>query len=538
MAEEKPAAPTESPVPQQPSPWSPLRIRTFRFLWLATLVSNIGSWMHDIGAGWLMASLTDSPFRVALVQSAMSFPVFLLAMPAGALADIIDRRRYVLCVVSWMASVALVLAALTLTGVTNEWILLALTFGLGIGTSMMMPAWAAVTPEVVPREQLHLAIALNTMGMNIARAVGPALAGFIVAAAGSGTVFLLNGVSFLAVIAAVLHWRREPRTSRLPAEEFGTALRSGVRFVRHAPALHAALIRGIGFFLFASAMWALLPVIARDLLHGSARLYGIVLATVGAGAVVGALLLPGLRARHPNDWLVTRAALLYAVGLFTIGYFQRLVPALVSFACCGMAWITIVSSIQTAAQLALPDWVRSRGIAMLVMSLMGSLAIGSVLWGHVAEWFGIPDALIIAAGMIVAAQLLTRRHRLSHGEKLDLTPSRHWQLPRIRPEITHDRGPVMILIHYRVALGRNGEFIAAVRQLGISRRRDGAYAWDLMESAVEPNYYIEYYQVDSWLEHLRQHERVTESDRELQHRIRSYLVEGTQPIVTHFVRSD
>ncbi|MCC6203073.1 MAG: MFS transporter [Gammaproteobacteria bacterium] len=519
-----------------PSPWQPLRIRTFRFLWLATLVSNIGSWMHDIGAGWLMASLTESPARVALVQSAMSFPVFLLAMPAGALADILDRRRYLIGVVSWMATVTLLLAVLTITGVTNEWTLLALTFGLGIGTSMMMPAWAAVTPEVVPREQLHLAIALNTMGMNIARAIGPALAGIIVASAGSGAVFVLNGLSFLAVIGALLCWRREPRASRLPAEGFLAALRTGARFVRHASALHAALVRGISFFLFASAMWALLPVIARDLLHGGPRLYGLLLATVGGGAVIGAFVLPRLRASHTNDWLVTRAALLYAVGLFVIGYVRQLVPALLSFACCGMAWITIVSSIQTAAQLALPDWVRSRGIAMLVMSLMGSLAIGSVLWGHVAEWFDIPMALLSAAACIVLAQLLTRRYRLSHGDKSDLTPSRHWRLPEVRPEVTHERGPVMILIHYRVAPGREAEFAGAVRELGVSRRRDGAFAWDLMESAVEPNYFIEYYQVVSWLEHLRQHERVTESDRALQQRIKSDLAPDTLPLVTHFVR--
>jgi MFS family permease len=525
-----------SAAPDVMSPWSPLRISTFRFLWLATLISNIGSWMHDIGAGWLMASLTSSPARIALVQSALSFPVFLLSMPAGALADIFDRRRYLIGVVTWMASVALVLAGLTLAGVTNEWILLALTFGLGIGTSMMMPAWAAVTPEVVPRDQLHHAIALNTMGMNIARAIGPALAGVIVGAAGSGAVFLVNGLSFLAVIIALLNWRREPRASKLPAEGFGAALRSGARFVRHAPALHAALVRGIGFFLFASAMWALMPVIARDLLRGGPRLYGLLLATVGAGAVLGAIGLPKLRARYSNDLLVTGSALLYAVALFAIGYFHLLWPTLLGLACCGMAWITVVSSVQTAAQLALPDWVRSRGIAMLVMSLMGSLAIGSVLWGHVAEWYGIPFALIAAAVGIVIAQLLTQRFHVSRSEGSDLTPSRHWRLPDIREEVTHDRGPVMILIHYRVAPGHERDFTEAVRQLGQSRLRDGAFAWDLMESAVEPNYYIEYYQIDSWLAHLRQHERVTESDRALQQQIRSYLVAGDAPIVTHFVR--
>ena len=269
--------------------WSARRIPLFRWLWLATLVSNIGTWMHDIGAGWLMTSLAPTPVMVAAVQAATAAPIFFLALPAGALADIVDRRRYLLVVQTWMAVVAALLGVLTIAGITTAWTLVALTFAMGIGAAMMMPAWAALTPEVVPRSELQGAIALNSMGINVARAIGPAVAGLIVAAAGTGAVFMLNAISFLGVIAILLWWRRQGENATLPAERFFSAMRTGLRFVRHHRPLHAAVIRGLGFFLFASAPWALLPLIARNLVGGGPQSFGMLVAALGAGAVNVAL---------------------------------------------------------------------------------------------------------------------------------------------------------------------------------------------------------------------------------------------------------
>ena len=262
---------------QAASAWSPLRLPVFRMLWIATLASNVGTWMHDVGAGWLMTSLSPSALMVALVQTATTLPIFLLALPAGALADIVDRRRYLLVVQVWMAAVAGLLAVLTLGGLTTAWTLVGLTFAMGVGTAMMMPAWAAVTPELVPRPQLQSAIALNSLGINVARAIGPALAGLVVAQLGTGAVFVLNALSYLGVIWVLALWRREAPVSSLPSERFFAALRSGVRFARHAPQLQSAVVRGVSFFLFASASWALLPLVARGLPGGGPERFGALL---------------------------------------------------------------------------------------------------------------------------------------------------------------------------------------------------------------------------------------------------------------------
>ena len=491
--------------------------------------------MHDMGAGWLMAILSASPVMVALVQTASTLPVFILAIPAGALADIFDRRVYLITTIMWMMGIALVLGILTLAGITNEWILIIFTFALGIGTAMMLPALAAVTPELVPRQELHKAIALNAMGMNVSRAIGPALAGVIIAAAGTGAVFLINAVSFSLVILVLWYWKREVVKSSLPAERFITAIRTGVRFALHAPALHATLFRSFGFFIFASALWALLPLVAKDLLGGGPQTYGILLASIGVGAVAGALLLPGIRIRYSIDQLAVRATIVYAVAMFITGFIHHLAASIICMAVCGATWITMVSIISTAAQLSLPNWVRSRGLSVSMATLMGSLAFGSIIWGNVAEHFSIPVALTSAAAGVILAAYLTRNRHLSGIENIDLTPSMHWDMPVTRNPITHSRGPVMVMVHYYVNHAQKTDFLSLVHLLGRARKRDGAYAWDVMEDVRDPDHYIEYYMVESWLEHLRQHERVTNEEKYLQEKISALLVAGKIPEVTHFI---
>jgi len=515
--------------------WSPLRLPVFRMLWIATLASNIGTWMHDVGAGWLMTSLSPSALMVALVQTATTLPIFLLALPAGALADIVDRRRYLLVVQVWLAAVAALLAVLTLLGLTGAWTLVGLTFAMGIGSAMMMPAWAAVTPELVPRPQLQSAIALNSLGINVARAIGPAIAGLLVAQFGTASVFALNALSYLGVIWVLATWRRQAEASSLPTERFFAALRSGLRFARHAPQLHAAVIRGMGFFLFASASWALLPLVARGLVNGGPQAFGILVAALGAGAVAGAMLLPRLRKKLSRDALVAVASVVYAASMLTLSLFDSLWPLVAALGMAGAAWISILSSLQVAAQMALPNWVRSRGLAVFMAAFMGSMALGSLLWGRLADYGGIPMALQVAAVGLTLAVAFSWRWRISGFEDANLTPSMHWPAPSVHDGVSFDRGPVLVTIEYDVRPQATEAFLAAVRTLGQRRRRDGAFGWGIYEHTERRHRWIESFCVESWLEHLRQHERVTADDRSLQEQIKHMLTDGSSPQVSHYV---
>jgi MFS family permease len=515
------------------SAWAPFRIPVFRALWIATLASNIGTWMHDIGAGWLMTSLSPSPMMVALVQTATTLPVFLLALPAGALADIVDRRRYLIITQVFMAIAATCLAVIALTGVMTPWLLVALTFAMGLGTAMMMPAWAAITPELVPRAELPSAIALNSMGINVARAIGPAIAGVIVSMAGSGAVFALNALSFIGVISVLTYWKRTPHFSELPAERVLGAMRAGLRFTRHSAELQAAVMRGLGFFLFASASWALLPLVARQIPDGGPQAFGILVASVGVGAVLGALVLPALREKISRDGLVAGATLVYALCLWALANLSGLWLLAPVMALSGTAWITVLSSLQVAAQLALPGWVRSRGLAVFMSTFMGSMAMGSLCWGTLADLYGIGFSLTAAASGAVVALLLTWRWKVGGAETLDLTPAMHWPSPPVIGQ--HDRGPVLVTIEYQVQPEKVTEFLSLIYQLGKQRRRDGAFAWGVFEDTERTHHFIETFNDESWLAHLRQHERVTIESRNLQQRIKTCLSNSEPIVVRHYL---
>ena len=520
---------------QSISAWSPLGDPLFRALWIATLVSNIGTWMHDVGAGWLMTSLSPSPVMVALVQTATTLPVFLLALPAAAHADIVDRRRFLIVVQLWMGCVAALLATTVFIGVVSAWSLLVLTFAMGIGAAMMIPAWAAITPEIVPRRELQSAIALNSMGINVARAIGPALAGVIVSYAGTGAVFALNALSYAGIIIVLVRWQRTVPRTELPAERFFGSLRHGVRFALHAPALQAAVIRGAGFFLFASASWALLPLIVRNLPDGGPQAFGILVASIGVGAVLGALVLPALREKLSRDLQVVLASVLYALVLLGLATVDQLWPLAGVMTVAGVAWITILSSLQVAAQMALPNWVRSRGLAVFMAVFMGSMALGSLVWGGIAQFLSVNQSLIIASVGALVAAALTWRWKVSGVESVELTPSMHWPTPRVYDTIENDRGPVLVTIEYDVQPEKVQEFIRALRELGRNRQRDGAFFWSVFEDTERPNYFIETFSVESWLDHLRQHERVTEADKAIQEFLKTLLVEGATPMVKHYV---
>ncbi len=520
------------------SPWSPFRHATFTVLWTATVVANIGTWMYNAASGWLMTSLDASPLTVSLVQTATSLPMFLLALPAGALADILDKRRFLIASESAIAAVSALIAALVSLGLVTPGTLLLFTFLLGAGGALTAPAWQSIVPQLVPKAHLPAAVAANSVGINLSRAVGPALGGAIAGGLGIAAPFLLNAVSNLGVIGALLWWRYPQKASRhLPAERFRSALRAGFRHARSNPHLRATLMRAVGFLLFASAYWALLPLVARSQIAGGPELYGILLGAIGAGAVGGALALPWVKARLGPDRLVAAGTLGTVVALALFGLARDAMAALAASLIAGVSWIAVLSSLNVSAQVALPEWVRGRGLAMFVSVLYGAMSLGSAVWGKIAAMAGLPVAHYVAAAGAVVAIPLTWRFKLQTGVGVDLTASMHWPAPITTHDVEHDRGPVLVTVEYRIDPGDRAAFLAALERLAHERRRDGAYAWGVFEDTAEEGRYLETFLVESWLEHLRQHERVTNADRVLQDAVHRFHAEGA-PKVTHLIAAE
>ncbi len=523
-------------APAANGPWSPLGQPTFRALWLAILVGNIGTWIHDVAAAWVMAETTNSPLMVAAVQSATTLPVVVLAIVAGTLADIVDRRRYLILAQLWMLLVASTLAVLAHMDRLGPWTLIALTFALGIGAAMAMPAQQATTPELVPKPMLGPAVALGSLSMNIARATGPALGGLIVAQAGIAWAFAVNALTFCGVAVVLWRWRRAPTASVLPPETFGVALRAGLRYATRASVLQAVLVKAAWFFTFASALTALLPIVVKQDLHASAGTYGLLLGCIGAGAIGGAMLLPGLRTRVDPDRMVLWATLAYAGCILAIALL-RWVPVLYGVALlAGFAWIAVLSSLQIAAQTAVPAWVRARALSLYIVVFSGGMAAGSLGWGWLAQQFGTPRALLAAAIGTAVAAIAGARFRLGDAARVNVTPSGHWPQPVVAADLHDDRGPVLVTIEYRVDPARRQDFLHRLQPLGHARRRNGALQWGVAEDSTQPGVYLEYFVDASWREHLRQHERVTEDERALQDALLETLADPTQrPQVRHFI---
>lgn len=518
------------------SPWAPFRHPAFLILWSATLVSNIGTWMHDVGAGWLMTELSPSPVLVAAVQAATTLRVFLLALPAGALADIVDRRRLLIAVNLALGLVAGCLALLVSWNSVTPAVLLGITFMMGAGTALMAPAWQAIVPQLVPRAELTSAVGLNSMGINISRAIGPALAGFLIVSYGLALPFLLNALSVLGIIAALLWWRPPaPPRSQLPPETIVQAMYSGVRYALYSPPLKATLVRAASFFIFASAFWSLLPLIARNVLGGGPTLYGILLGSLGAGAVLGAVILPHVKSRLGPDRTLTCGTLAIAAVIAVFAVFPNEYAAVPLAALSGISWIAALSTLNVSAQTSLPDWVRARGLSIFLMVFFGAMTAGSLLWGQVATLFGVPAALGIAAVGAVVVMPLTRRAKLNQGADMDLAPSMHWLAPFVSQEPTDERGPVMVQITYEIAENDRETFVALMHKLSEARRRHGVYGWSLMQDASEPKRFVETWFETSWLQHLRHHERVSGSDRDIQKEIEKLHVLPTAPSVVHLI---
>ena len=519
-----------------PSSLAPLKGPVFRMLWLAWLAANVTMWMNDVAAAWLMTTLTDSVVMVALVQAASTLPVFVLGLPSGALADIVDRRRYFAVTQLWVASVAMVLCLASLAGALTAPLLLALTFANGIGLAMRWPVFAAIVPEVVPRHELPAALALNGVAMNMSRVIGPVVAGALLASAGAAVVFALNAVLAVAAFVLILRWKSQRKVSALPGERFLGAMRVGVQHVTQSPRMRSVLIRIFLFFLQSTSLNALLPLVARNLHGGGAGTFTLLLAAMGGGAVAAALYLPSLRQNISRDQFVRWGTGVHALAAVTVVFAPSLWLAVPAMAVAGMAWIATANSLTLAAQMALPNWVRARGMSIYQMALMGGSAAGAALWGQVASWSSVPASIVAAAVAGPLVLLLTRRLSVDGGADEDLSPAKPGSAaPTPLVEPLPDDGPVMVTVEYLIDPTRADDFMAVMEETRRARLRQGALSWGLFRDPTAPGRYIEYFLDETWVEHLRRLERFTAADVGLREKRLAFHLGAEPPKVQRFL---
>ncbi|MFD7997955.1 MFS transporter [Streptomyces mirabilis] len=519
--------------PGPDSAWAPLAARVFRALWIAQLVSNIGSWMQTVGAQWLLVG--HGAALVTLVQTASSLPVLLLALPSGVLADRYDRRTVLLAAQFAMLAVSTALTVLAFADALTPELLLGLTFLLGCGTALMGPAWQAIQPELVERRQLGQAAALGAVNMNLARALGPAVGGAVVAAAGAGWVFAFNAASYLGIAAVLMLWRRPPpQASATHGEKLLTALYAGRRYVWNAPGVRRVLLRTVLFIPGGAALWSLLPLVASRSLGLGSGGYGLLLGAVGVGAVGGAFVLPAVRRALGANGTLAAGALVFAVALAVLATTRLPSLAVVVLLPAGLAWIGVLSTLNAALQTRLPGWVRARGLAVYLLVFQGGQALAAPLWGALADGLGLTVSLLVGSGLLVAGAVTVRRWPLHGTDAIDPTPSDHWPVPPLMFEPGPADGPVLVSVVYRVDLGNRAAFTDCMAHVARSRRRTGALTWGLYQDGNDPERFIENYLVASWSEHLAQHHsRLTATDRRYEERARRLLAPGTEAEVTH-----
>ncbi len=546
--------PVESPQAADAAPphhgFAPLKIPLFRDRWIASTISSVGTWMQDTAGTWLMTALTGSPLLIALMQTAASLPVLFFGLLAGATADIFDRRRLLIFWQVWMLVSVAILAILTLLGHISPWTLLAFTFLLNIGSAMNNPAWQAIVPELVPRNLIPDSVSLNSASNNLARAVGPALGGLMVAAftrtdTGAGAVFVLNSLSFAGVIWVLINWKRNPLfKSALPSERISGSIRSGLRYLRYAPDLQASLIRAFTFAFFVSAIWALLAVVAKQDLHRSALRgalgYGILNGALGLGALTAATQLARIRHRVPADYIIAAASLYIGATLLILAFVRNPAIIVVALILAGFAWTSTMATLNTSVQLAVPAWVQARALGVYLMVFQGAMATGSVLWGFIAEHSTTSKSLITAATGLVITLPFVHRFKILRGELPDHTPYQ-WTRPAPAPtspageDADLTEGPVRISVEYIVPIHNYAEFTRAIHQLARVRLRDGAIRWGIFRDVTDPTHLTETFVMESWLDYLRSRERVTLADRQIQDRVRALHHDpatppGTEPI--------
>ncbi len=506
--------------------WGVFGHRAFTVILIASSVSNVGIAMFDTSMSWLMTNLNPNPMMVSAVQVATMLPMFLLTVPAGALADIVDARRLLIGAQAAVAAISIAFAVIVSGGLAEPTTLLMTTFALGVGGAIAAPVWQLVTPKLVPKDDLDSAIAVNNASYSVSRAIGPALGGLAIAAFSIDVPFWCYCVGNLAIVAAVVWWRA-PRKAKetLPAERLTNAVRTGLRYVRHNRDMDATLIRAAAFFLFGSAYWALLPLIARNQMHNGAATYGVLMGMIGLGSIMGSLGLNWLKERLGPDRLAAVATVGTIVALAMYGAAKGLTLALAASLIAGASWTIMMTTLFVSAQVALPDWVRGRGMAILLTAYFGAMTIGSALWGKVASEWGLPTTLYVAAAGAFVAMIATWRQRLQTAAALDLTPSLHWRDRVIGRAVDEEQGPVLVTVEYHIDPKDRATFLAAMQEIGFERKRDGAFAWNVFEDTAEVGRVVESFLIQSLLElrHLRT--RVTKADQMVEAEAHKYLTE-------------
>ena len=506
-------------MPHRLSPLAPFRHDTFRVIWVASLASNFGGLVQAVGAAWMMTSISDSVNMVALVQASTSLPIMLFSLVSGALADNFDRRRIMLIAQCFMLAVSALLTVCTYFGLVTPWLLLLFTFLIGCGTALNNPSWQASVGDMVPRDVLPAAVALNSMGFNITRSVGPAIGGAIVAAAGAAAAFAANTLSYFALLFALIRWRREVTLSTLPRESMGRAISAGLRYVAMSPNIGKVLFRGFVFGLSASAILALLPLVARNLVAGGPLTYGIMLGAFGLGAIGGALLSARLREHLSSEWIVRIAFAGFAVSALVTASSSHGWLTSLALLLSGAGWVLALSLFNTTVQLSTPRWVVGRALSLYQTTTFGGIAAGSWMWGQAAETYGPATALIASAALMVVGAAIGLRLPLPEFQSLNLDPLNRFSEPLLKLDLKPRSGPIVVMIDYDIADADVPDFLTAMAERRRIRIRDGAGQWGLMRDLENPTVWTETYHVPTWVEYVRHNQRRTQADAEIGDRL-------------------
>ena len=528
--------PTAAMPPPAPSTWSTLRHASFRGLWASGGIYFVGNAMQTMAAAWMMVEATGSAFLAALVQTAVFLPMFLLALPAGVLADTTDRRRLIVAALAVQAVTATTLALLVLSDLAGPGTLLFFIFFAGCCTALLSPAWNSAIGDSIPRAELPQAITAISIAYNAARAVGPALAGVVFALAGAGWIFLLAVLSTLAMIWGVRRWPPLPHPpSRLPPERLWGGMLSALRFARHSEAILAQLVRTLAYSVAGSALWALLPSIAQRQLGLGAAGFGLLMGCMGGGAVAAGLVVARLRERAGLERLVAGGSVLFALVMLIAAFSHSRPLVYAALVVGGGAWMSVMTTFNTATQTSAPPWVRARATALHTLSALGAFAIGSAFWGALSGIVGLTNALCAAAACMGAGIGLARHFALRMGQASDVTPATPWEDSFIFHEPDPEAGPVAVEIGYRIRADELAAFLDAASHLRAPRRRDGATFWRLYRDLADPTRYVERFIVTSWAEYLHQRARATQADQELESRVRAFIVDGESVTMQHYI---
>lgn len=499
-------------MPDRSSLLSPFRHETFRLLWLATLVSNLGGLVQSVGAGWMMTTLTDSHNMVALVQASTTLPIMVFSLAAGALADNFDRRTVMIIAQAGMMIVSLLLAAMAILGLLNPWLLLTFTFLIGCGTALFNPSWQASMGDIVPRADLPNAVTLNSVGFNMMRSVGPAIGGLIVALASAGAAFAFNAISYVPLIFSLWRWKPERPAARLPREDFASAMWAGVRYVALSPHLTIVLFRALLFGLAAISILALLPSVASDYVGGGALVYGTLLGCFGLGAIGGAFLNGRVRERYSNEAIVRLASIGFAASCMGLGFSRDPILSHLVLLPAGACWVLSLSLFNVSVQLSTPRWVVGRALSLYQTATFGGMAAGSWIWGMTADAIEPGGALACAGLVLLLCALVGLRLPLPQFNTRDLNPLNTFSEPVLKLDVRPRSGPIMVMVDYRIDHADISKFLALMVDRRRIRRRDGARQWSLLRDLEDPDLWVESYHVPTWIDYLRHNMRRTKAD--------------------------